>query len=288
MKKYYFMAIEKGNSNAMYKLGLYYYKIKNYKLMKKYYLMAIKEENDKAMYKMGMYYEYIKIDNKVSKHKYYNHRAAVAIGYNYNNTPLPLFTEYDFNNGNNFINKKKKLMKKYYLMAINKGNVKAMYNLGLYYQVKEYDSYLMQHYYKMAIDRNHIESMYQLGYYYYNNVKIYKDFILDFYHDNNGQYGLIHNPHILNQTQDYLYSTNVNLQNMFKYLFMAIEEGSDKAMYTLGEYYEMITNYMLMKKYFLMSYKYVLINYTNNIQKINNIYLKPIYLNYTDNNYKLL
>ena len=46
MKKYYLMAIDKGNLEAMNNLGIYYATIeKNYDLMKKYYLMAIEKGN---------------------------------------------------------------------------------------------------------------------------------------------------------------------------------------------------------------------------------------------------
>ena len=50
MKKYYLMAIEKGNSNAMNNLAFYYEDIENnYDEMKKYYLMAIEKGNYDAM-----------------------------------------------------------------------------------------------------------------------------------------------------------------------------------------------------------------------------------------------
>jgi hypothetical protein len=43
MKKYYLIAIKKGNINAMNDLGEYYYsRENNYDLMKKYYLMFCK------------------------------------------------------------------------------------------------------------------------------------------------------------------------------------------------------------------------------------------------------
>jgi TPR repeat protein len=43
-KKYYLMAIEKGNSNSMNSLAIYYHEIeKNYDEAKKYYLMAIEK-----------------------------------------------------------------------------------------------------------------------------------------------------------------------------------------------------------------------------------------------------
>ena len=47
MKKYYKLAIEHNNVNAMYNLGRYYQFIKvNYELMKKYYELAINKYND--------------------------------------------------------------------------------------------------------------------------------------------------------------------------------------------------------------------------------------------------
>ena len=53
MKKYYLMAIDKENSDAMFNLGNYYHFIeKNYDEMKKYYLMAINIGNSNAMYNL--------------------------------------------------------------------------------------------------------------------------------------------------------------------------------------------------------------------------------------------
>ncbi len=47
MKKYYLMAIEKGDCyHAMYLMAEHYKKIKDYENMKKYYIMFIEKEND--------------------------------------------------------------------------------------------------------------------------------------------------------------------------------------------------------------------------------------------------
>jgi hypothetical protein len=58
-------------------------------------------------------------------------------------------------------------MKKYYLMAVENGNISAMKNLGNYYNniEKEYD--LMKKYYLMAIENGNVRAMYHLGVYYY-------------------------------------------------------------------------------------------------------------------------
>jgi TPR repeat protein len=63
MKKYYLMAIEKGNSLAMNNLGIYYKNIeKDYDQMKKYYLMAIEKGNSKAMFNLCLYYDENELD----------------------------------------------------------------------------------------------------------------------------------------------------------------------------------------------------------------------------------
>ncbi len=72
MKKYYLMAIEKGNVDTMTDLGDYYnYIEKNYDLMKKYYLMAIEKGNNWTMFNLhSSYYQYIEI-NEILIAKYY-------------------------------------------------------------------------------------------------------------------------------------------------------------------------------------------------------------------------
>ena len=71
MKKYYRMAIDKGNSDAMLKLGVYYQTIeKDYNIMKKYYRMAIDKENSSAMFNLAVYYQTIEINYNIME-KYY-------------------------------------------------------------------------------------------------------------------------------------------------------------------------------------------------------------------------
>ena len=82
MIKYYLMAIEKGNLDAMYNLGRYYDAIENnYDLMKKYYLMAIDKGDSWAMNNLGIYYKNIEKNYDLMK-KYY----LMANKYKYINT----------------------------------------------------------------------------------------------------------------------------------------------------------------------------------------------------------
>jgi tetratricopeptide (TPR) repeat protein len=72
------------------------------------------------------------------------------------------------NLGNYYCDVKKNYdkMKKYYLMAVEKGDSSAMNNLGNYYNVKKnYDK--MKKYYLMAIEKNHCNAAYNLGHYYH-------------------------------------------------------------------------------------------------------------------------
>ena len=60
MKKYYQMAIQINNSDAMCNLGVYYKEVeKDYTEMKKYYQMAIQLNNSCAMNYLGNYYRNI-------------------------------------------------------------------------------------------------------------------------------------------------------------------------------------------------------------------------------------
>ena len=111
------------------------------------------------------------------------------------------------------------LMKKYYLISIDKDNSDSMNNLGYYYKNIENNYDLMKKYYLMAIEMGNSNAMYNLGYYY--------------------------------QTVNY------NFELMKKNYLMAISKGNSNAMYNFGYYYKTIQyNYKLMKKYYLLYYKY--------------------------------
>jgi TPR repeat protein len=51
------------------------------------------------------------------------------------------------------------LMKKYYLMDIEKGNSEAMFNFGNYYRYIEKNYDLMEKYYLMASDHGHVQAI---------------------------------------------------------------------------------------------------------------------------------
>ena len=128
-------------------------------------------------------------------------------------------------------------------MEIDTDDTEKMYEIGYYYQYEEINYDLMKKHYLIAIKNGWSKAMYNLGYYYYTIEK------------------------------------NYNL--MINYYLMAVKKGNTDAMSGLGNYYEMnhfhyindsyqiiYYNYTLMKKYYLLYYKYKSYDYV-----INRIYI---------------
>jgi hypothetical protein len=194
MKKYYLMAIVKGNIDAMIQLGYYYhFKEKKYGLVdEKYYTVANGGYVGREKYNLGKcrddkgdYYHMLKYYEMAIDKGDIDGNAMCGLGYYYQ------FMEKNNNNS---------LMKKYYLMAIDNGNDNAMFNLGYYYHCTEKNVYLMKKYYLMAINRGNICAMLYLGEYYYikknyNLMKKYytmafdkNNYTLNFYVNDHGRY----------------------------------------------------------------------------------------------------
>ena len=127
MKKYYLMAIDMCDSDAMTNLGNFYNIEKNYDLMKKYYLMAIEQNNSYAMTYLGNYYQIEK--NYDLMKKYY----LMAIEQNNSSVINDLIYYY------HFIEKKYYLMKKYFLIAVKNKNYSYNYNL---YKIHSYYNFI--------------------------------------------------------------------------------------------------------------------------------------------------
>jgi hypothetical protein len=112
----------------------------------------------------------ININNSIEKEKIQVDKSEdiYKLGYHYQ------YTEQNY-----------ELMKKYYLMAIDKGHIDAMNYLGHYYQEIEHNYELMKKYYLMAIDKGDTDAMYYLGHYYQEiekNEELYKKY-MDMYNE---------------------------------------------------------------------------------------------------------
>ena len=173
MKRYYLMAVDKGDPNAMNNLGLYYENIeKDYVKMKRYYLMAIDKGNSNAMTNLGWYYKNIEKEYDLMK-KYY--LMAIDNGCSKAMSNLGVYYSYTEKNYD--------LMKRYFLMAITNGNSNAMCNLGTYYFKIEKNYDKMKRYYLMAINKGNSYAMRSIVQYYKAN-NLWTEKIIDFHQHN--------------------------------------------------------------------------------------------------------
>lgn len=164
--KYFLMAVDLDNSNAMNNLGMYYYQIdNNYELAHKYFLMTIEHDelNDSAMNNLGCYYMTV-------EHNYELTVKYFLMAINHNNSKA-------MNNLGWYYSKIKynyELGVTYFLMAINYNNSKAMNNLASYYNHIEHNYVLATKYYLMAIEHNYIDAISNLN-------EMYRDDVFEFY-----------------------------------------------------------------------------------------------------------
>jgi len=173
------------------------------------------------------------------------------------------------------IGKNYDLMKKYYLMAIELNNSKAMNNLAGYYQYIEKNYDLMKKYYLMAIQLNNPDAMYYLADYYETiekNYDLMKKYYLMAIELNNSD--------AMDNLADYYRYTEKNYELMKKYFLMAIELNHSNAMNSLAFYYETNEeNYDLMKKYYLMAIE---LNHSSAMYNLAHYY------QFTEKNYDLM
>lgn len=71
MKKYYLMAIEKGNELAMNNLGMYYYKLEDYEKAKEYLIQGAEKDGIDCIVNLGTYYNNIEknLDKAVKQYE---------------------------------------------------------------------------------------------------------------------------------------------------------------------------------------------------------------------------
>jgi predicted transcriptional regulator len=138
------------------------------------------------------------------------------------------------------------IMKKYLLMAIDKGCVAAMKRMAHYYMYTENNSEMANKYYFMIIINKNSDELNNLGHRFkikkdYDRMRIY--YLLAIEHGNTD--AMINLSNYYKRRKDY--------DQMKKYLLMAIDKGCTSAMNILGMYYfENENNYCAAEKYFLM------------------------------------
>ena len=128
-----------------------------------------------------------------------------------------------------YINRKYSEAKKYYLIALEKGSIEAMFNLGLYYEhCSNHD--MMLKYYKMAAEHGESQSMFRIGFHYeYRDRDMMEKYYEMAIENGNSMAMFMMGKH-------YEFSNKYDM--MKKYYTMAIEKGNTRAMVYLGSYEE--------------------------------------------------
>ena len=231
-EKYYLMVIEKGNEKAMYNLALLYNNLEKFSDVEKYYLMAIEKGHEKAMYNLAQFYR--NQEKYAEAEKYYlmaiekeNDKAMFNLAFLY------------------FIQEKFADAEKYYLMAIEKGNEEAQNNLALLYehQQKYADA---EKYFLMAIENGNEEAMF--------NLALLKD-IQEKFTEAKKYYLMA----IEKGNEDAMFNLALIKDNQGKftdtekYYLMAIEKGNEDAMINLAFLYDNQGKLAEAEKYYLMA-----------------------------------
>lgn len=161
-EKYYSLAIENGDNDALFNLANLYIKQEKHQEAEKYYLLAIEKEDDYAFFNLAFLYE--EQEKYQEAEKYY----LLTIEKGIDKALFNLAYLYDNQNDN-------KNAEKYYLLAIEKGVDEALNNLAILYdnQNKHQEA---EKYYLLAIEKGDINAKNNLALLYYdqniNNKKV--------------------------------------------------------------------------------------------------------------------
>ena len=166
---------------------------------------------------------------------------------------------------------------KYFLSAIERGQVAAMFNLGNFY-VNQNKFAEAEKYYLLAIEKGHISAMYNLGILYANQDKFAKAekyllsavgkgdtnamYNLGVLYANEGKFAEAENYYLLALGNGHV-SAMYNLGNLYakkgkfaeaeKYYMLATENGHLNAMYNLGNLYANQNKFAEAGKYYLLA-----------------------------------
>lgn len=232
--KYWLMAIDSGYERGYCSLGIYYQGIKDYDNAFKYWSLGVENESVLCMDKLGRYY-YDKKDY-VNAKKYF----MMASDKKFISSILILKDIYKNidNDIENYI--------KYWVIAIENGEIDESNNLGLYFlEKKDYTN--AKKYFKIGI--NHGAAMNNLGHYYYdikkNREKAKKYFKMA---SNKGLTCAMIN-------LSNVYKDENHMQKYVKYMEKAITNNDFSKINDLGLYFLSIKDYNNVEKYFTIGVK---------------------------------
>jgi len=233
-------------------LGDKYLLEKKYDLMKLNYKKAIQSKNVDAMFKLGKYYQEVEINYELL-YKYY------TFAIRHNNIDA-MFNLAKFKHFVSDRSTSKYNAEKYYKMAIEKGCVDSMINLGILILNEERHREECEKYFIMAGEKGHTQALYYLALYYETEF----DYFLSDNTTKTKQHMKIKNAYHracktgnIDATFKYGYYyqyIDIDYVKMKKYYKIAIKNKHDEAALHLGLYYDSIEKkYDLAKKCYLFA-----------------------------------
>ncbi len=226
---------------------------------------------------IGLYYEYIK--NYIKMEEWYLKAIDLKCGESMYNLAEYYCKNLEYDK-----------CEKYYLLAIEHGNVYALNGLGFYYGYNKHDYKNMKKYLRMSADLNSPVAMYNLGYYYQiyeiNYVEMKKWYWLAIKYDNKNNEGIYIDSllnlayYYKNITKEYdemekIYLMIFSVTNEYKYIFYLIRH------YNFIEY-----NYKQFKKYVIIILNSNGLQYLKSTKKILNKFMFFNILKYVKNKNK--
>lgn len=152
-ENYYLLAIEKGDTGALFNLANLYREQEKLQEAENYYLLAIEKGNIRALFNLAlMFHEHEKPQEAENYYRLAIEKGDIGA----------------LNNLANLYHNREKLQEaeKYYLLAIEKGNTLALFNLAFLYRNQEKPQEA-EKYYLLAIEKGNSNALYNLAFLYF-------------------------------------------------------------------------------------------------------------------------
>jgi len=275
-KKYYLLAIEKGDIVATYNLALMYQNNEQLDIAEEYYLQAIDKGVNESYTNLAVL---LKNQGKHDEaEKYYLFAIEKGFVGALNDLALLYFNQEKYNDAEIFLllaikkgyvralfnlallyeNQEKYIeAEKYYLLAVEKGDVGAFFNLALLYKSQEKYTEA-EKYYLLAIEKGDVEALNNLALLYENQAKYTeaeKYYLLAI---EKGDVGALNNLALLYENQEKYIEAE-------KYYLLAIEKGDVGALNNLALLFKNQEKYIEAEKYFLLAIERDCVEAFNNL-----------------------
>lgn len=233
-EKYYLLAIEKGDTNALFNLANLYDDQEKYTEAEKYYLLAIEKGITNALYNLAILYK--NQQKYADAEKYYLLGIRNGIVEAYNNLAVLYEDQQNYAEA-----------EKQYLLAIEKGDKKALFNLAVFYEDQQKYAEA-EKYYLLAIKKENVKALHNLANLYDNQQK---------YPEAEKLYLLA----IEKENVDSLFNLAIFYNNRQKYTeaekyyLLAIEKGDIESLNNLANFYVDQLKYPEAEKYYLLAIK---------------------------------